>query len=852
MKKRFWKQYVRHLLLATTLLTASLWIVSCKDDYFYDEEEPGWLGASVYDYLKDNGNFSYYVRLIDDVGYTEVLAKTGSKTVFVADDAAFERFFQNNPWGVTGYNQLSLSQKKLILNFGMIDNAYLIETLANYYDGSLVTGAAVRRATAISVLDSISYENGPKLPETSYWQKYNGKGIYLLKDDSSWPMVHFLQKPLTKAGISDTDFELITGVSRSGKDAHIFNIKIVERDITCKNGYVHVLENVLVPPTNMAEHLREYPKTQIFSGLMERFSAPFYDSEQTINYKKLNPGFNDSLFTKDYFAVLGGAIYDPNLKVLSADMLLPYNPGWNSYRYQRSGVASTLQSDMAAIFAPTDEAMEAYFNEGAGIILKERFGSWENVPNDIVMLLLKRHMRESFIESVPSRFPKLNDSENSRIPIAVEDVESCYVGVNGVVYHTKEVYPPDDYVSVYGPVLFSEQAQVFKWAVLQNDFRLYLNSLVSRYSFFVPTDEFFTNYLEPVSYGKDKPGMLKFWMNKVTGNVNATVYAYNPVTNVVGDSVAVITNTNFLSNRLLDLLDAHIVVGDVETGDRYYFTKGGNAVKVQGNLESLKVQGAHDIKLGTNIDVVRLYPQFNGNTYFINKPIQTSMQSVYKVLSTTPEFSEFFGLLSGFPSSSSSVIFMKTTNYYGIDFNIKFFNTFNYTVYVPTNEVLQAAIEQGIIPSWDSRPGILGINDMPAGPAKDEAIKKLERFLRYHFQDRSVFISGKSVDEVYQTATIKNDDVETQFRTYKNKYYKLGITGDGNGLDLSTEIYGAAKVKTDNGLYNIMTRDYVFSANPTSFKEIDDSGTGTPFTSSEIRTSSTAVIHQIDNILRFE
>ena len=135
---------------------------------------------------------------------------------------------------------------------------------------------------------------------------------------------------------------------------------------------------------------------------------------------------------------------------------------------------------------------------------------------------------------------------------------------------------------------------------------------------------------------------------------------------------------------------------------------------------------------------------------------------------------------------------------------------------------------------------------------RSAAMEKLERFLRYHFQDNSLFVDGETYHRLYQTATIKQNEVETQFRTYKDKYYRLGITSDGNNIKLATENWGSANLIRNNGLYNILTRDYIFSGNPQAYKEIDGTGAGTDFSSSSIITSSTAVIHQIDNILRFE
>jgi hypothetical protein len=134
MNKGIWEHFRRHLFLELLLLVGLLWMVSCKDDYLYDDNEPEWLGSSIYDYLKSSENYTYYTRLIEEVeDYKEVLSKTGSKTLFVADDKAFEEFFKNNMWNVSSYDNLNLTQKKLILKFSMIDNAYLDRNLVELF-----------------------------------------------------------------------------------------------------------------------------------------------------------------------------------------------------------------------------------------------------------------------------------------------------------------------------------------------------------------------------------------------------------------------------------------------------------------------------------------------------------------------------------------------------------------------------------------------------------------------------------------------------------------------------------------------------------------------------------------------
>lgn len=856
-------------------LLLSIVFVSCQDDDLTRNEEPKWLGSSIYGYLKNEKNYTTYLKLVDEVGYADVLSKTGSKTVFVADDDAFNRFFEDNPWGVTSYESLSLAQKKLIMNFGMIDNAYLLSSLSNYnFGGSLVEGTAFRRASASSQFDTIPFLKGDKLPVSKYWDMYRSSGINLITDDFTNKFVlYFLDRPLRNADISNQDFSIITGKERTDGDVHLFDIPVISGDIICKNGYIHILEDVMIPPYNMGDYLQMDSETQIFSSLLERFSAPYYDGDINQEFKLVNPDFTDSIFVKGYFSP--DYIQYPDESLVPTDTRLLFSPGSNSY-------SSADQADMSTMLVPTDNAMSEYLDSGAGMILKERFGDWDGVPDHIVTKFLNRHMRTSFIESVPSRFDKLMDASNDPVPVSHSHIESSYLASNGLIYKTNEVYPPNDYISVYAPVLFGANTRIFDWVINKLDYTFYLNSMVSRYSFFVPTDEFFENYIDPITWGENRnvPAALKFKYDTERSEVRAVVHSYDPATEIVGDSIGSVRYSgsnneyyDFIVNRLWDLLESHLVVGDVESGSKYVLTNGGTLLKVEGNGTSMKLQGGGDIDRNVEINVTDVYQQANGNTYFIDAPIQGPLKSLYSVLKSTPEFSEFFTLLANFPERNKQVFFVRANGYFGVDFNIKFLNTYNYTVYVPTNQAIVDAINDGIILPWESSPKFPqvthGINDLltianddeanpddklAAQKEADKAIEQLALFLRYHFQDNSVLISGESAaPHIYQTATIKTDSIESHFGTYINKYYKLQVTVDNDKINIHTEADETASVKTDGGLYNIITRDYIFGRNSTSYKEADGTGSGThAYSSSIIETSSTAVIHQVDKVLMYK
>lgn len=844
---------VRVRLFITLTLVLSVFS-SCREDYFYDELLPEWLGSSIYEYLKDEGEYKTYIRLIDDLEYAEVLSLTGSKTLFVANDQAFAEFYKNNEWGVKKYEDFTLAQKKLIFNFSMINNAYLIETLSNYYDGNVYNeGTAMRRPTSLQAIDSIAFEQGDKLSNGKYFNSRREKGIYILKDNTVIPTAYFTQKFLNRRGITNADMDYITGAvfegksSRENGDVHIFNTKVIKRDIICKNGYVHVLEKVLVPPTNMAARIEANPNTRIFSKLLERFAAPYYNAEINAKYRELNPEFKDSIFTKMYFSQKGGVTVAPGSNNV-VSTLLPFNPGWNSYA---TGSASSLPGDMAAMFVPTDEAMNAYFNGGVGELLKSRFKTWDSVPDNIIIPLLKRHMRPSLIESVPSRFSKIVDDENYPVPVQKSHIVGSYTGVNGQIFYTNQVYPPVDYISVYSPVLLSANTQIMNWAIrissssvdgtLFEFYKLYLNSLVSRYSVFIPTDDYFEHYVDPIAYGQDVPAVLKFQYKPKTNSVVAYVHKYDKVNDVVEESpIDSITSSAFIKNRLWDILDSHIVVGEISSSKKYYVTKANDIIRVDGSGENMTVSGGRNINNGTSAKVTRIFEQANGRTYFINSSIQPALRSLYTTLSSNPEFSEFFDLLSNVPSDYVAQIFYPQ----GVDYAVKFFNAYRYTVYVPTNNAIRTAINTGRVKTWEE------INALPTGAARTAEIEKVVRFLRYHFQDNAVFF-GEAVNTQYQSATIKTDDKKTHWNTARNKYYKIGVVGTANSLELTTE---TNKKATVTALNNIIAKDYLFAKLPSTYKNVDGTGplSGSVFNTSLISTSSSVVVHQINNILTFE
>ena len=797
---------------------------------------PDWLGNSINQYLVDEGNYTNFVGLISDLDYEDVLSKTGSKTLFIADDDAFTRFYANNKWGVRSYQELTTAQKKLLLNGAMINNSYQTRTLSSTEGPK--EGDCMRRPTAISIYDSVPRILPSEMPDTKYWARYKtmDEGILCLKDMTPTPMIHFLEKQLTFNKITNSDYDFLFNheTVRQPGDASINGIAIADPNIKCLNGFVHKMEEVMVPLDNMAEIIRQKPTTSSYSKLLERYSAPYYNAGLTTNYNRIYSASVDSVYQKRYFSLRsqGGSpltVAPNNTPVVGT---LKFDPGWNGFytsTVSTTGNDVAMQENMAVMLVPTNSAMDRYFNQEGGKVLRNYYGSWENVPDNVIAKLINNNMMNSFISTIPSKFSTvLNDASNV-MGISTSDIDSVYLGCNGAVYLTNRVFSPTAFSSVSFPALINDNMNILYWAIEDLEYFAYLNSMESYFSFFIPTNKALLQYIDPVSFGQSTTKMFKFWYDRtaltLTDKVKASIWKYDVATGTATDSIGMATYA-MIRNRLQDVLDYHIVIGDIENGNTYYQTKGGGTIKVgnvAGGAGAMKVSGGYQIENNTNLTVSEIYDESaegNGKTYILeDSPLYTSRKSVFDIFNGHPEFKKFFDLMKGttyFEQIRDKLYACGSTN-------ISLFNTFHYTVYVPTNESIQELQDAGKLPTWEQ------IDALADGTAKDSLKSVVSMFIKYHIQDNALYIGAGTTTGNFETALINS---------VSQRFYKLNVKADNNGI-VVTDMAGNVRHVTDNPeLRNLMAREYQYNNTDVAKATL-------------IETSSYAVVHQIDKPLLF-
>ena len=904
---------VRKTCMGVCLAVACGGFMACTDDYDLDDEGnyPSWLGGSIYEALKSPGNlsstqgsvltgtFSNYLRLIDDLGYAETLSKTGSKTVFPANDEAFERFYANNSWGVRRYEDLTEAMKRQLLYASMLDNALLVEMLSNVSDGAtaVIQGQALKHTTGANVIDTITRLRGKAdMPVSNpYWEKYYDRGIYMVMDATRPMMVHFTEEQMTSNNIGtrgeNSDFEVITGTPYSDeeKSAYIFRNKIINADVTCKNGYIHQMEDVLVPPGNMAEVIRTNGESNLFSRMLDRFSAPYYDATTTKNYNDYAEANKlahiDSIFQKRYLSTRsqGGTLtLDPNNN--TAQYVLPFDPGWNNYN---NGTNDASNKDIAAMFVPTDEALTEYFLPGGGgEFLINAFGkkpnTKENLPENIdsiplqnVQQIIGNLMKSSFVGTVPSKFGRVMDEANDPMGLSLDVLNKNSSGAydvkianNGVIYMLNKVFAPPSLIAVSAPVTLSSNMRIMNEAVNDGKHRsslalclnyyAYLLAMSANYAFFIPTDDAFGRFwVDPSSLNDDQPRALKFYYQDKSPYVYCSAWKYDKATGTVGtaptDSIGRVSADQFRS-QFVDILNYHTVVlkGGEQLGtNKYYKTKHGGAIMFDGNTvkSGAQIEGTVPIS-----NITQVYNQANGTAYALDHVIQAPQKSVLSVLDNDPRFTEFMELCTDFDMDSimefasdklvevNTVTKKKRMEAYhtfaaknGLTDNVNYFNSYNYTVYAPDNEAMRKAYERGL-PKWSDIKKIFdqyneqldrekqgGRISEEVQAARDKALAMVEEinaFIRYHFQDNSVFADNVIEEGTYPTACSDTLGIRE----------KLIVSGEGGHLTLTDKRGQKVDIEatSTSKMVNQMARDYVLNTRTHT-----------------ISTSSFAVVHQI-------
>jgi hypothetical protein len=414
------------------------------------------------------------------------------------------------------------------------------------------------------------------------------------------------------------------------------------------------------------------------------------------------------------------------------------------------------------------------------------------------------------------------------------------------------------------------------------NFKPYLLSMDSKYGLLLPTNNALLTFIDPSTYGRSRTGedgvkveipeVIELTYDKTRKSIkatryNATVDEFGEITKGEVKSTSV---NGAVLNKLYDMMmDQMIIVipnksktveDYVRDGYHFFRTKGGSLIRATYQGNDLMFQGGWQIEHDQYIPAIHSYVKDNGKSYELEKMAPMGAQnSVYVTLQQHPEFKSFLTIME---NDYNNVLKEKLSNKYNpglqaiANKNLGLLDNYNYTVYVPTNESIQQLQEEGYLPTdaeldKGDNDAVLDSICIAEGwygekklSANDSAtVRKnvaaaittiMSNFVRYHVQDHSVAI-GMTPDVDDNGAEKLSNKYESMMRnTETGRFFPIGVDYDNSKMTVTDVIGNARKVKTEDGLYNLICREYWFE------------GTGD---NSRLFMASDVVVHQIDGVL---
>lgn len=888
-------------------------------------------GSTLYDNLQALGNYTTYLRLIDSFGGIQRAFKNeltdderkykgsiDTLTVFAPNDEAFARFFAHNAWtdqqgnAISSYEQLSDRQKLSLIyrsyvpgfvtanslqasdnikgnlrlyawgydrQFNLVPYKHTGGTDINTFSPDvnsgeidyakelnqhIVDGVWIGYGTVGDNTDgALAYRGGTMIWNEDYWQ-YNG----LSHDD------------LVFIGAADTE---------GSEHIKIGNAHIIQPNQRCKNGYLHLVDEVVVPQPNLMYTLAQARlggKCSLASSLAQRFNYLKYDPEYYIAL--LDPEYSGSFCNSDSAMTVRNSLLDR--------------------------VVTTAQTP--AIILPTDEALKAFLFASDnplwqfGINQYNYYAMLMSLPREVLQPFVKEWFRTSFTDVLPSRYSYMRSAKGHQLLAGVTSPEAYKLAVQQVIPAA------DGFIVVVDAVPNAEDlrneltfvklaGRVAGTALTAND-RYEYNPNAAPFStnyqremhnkpftMFVPTDEGLKKYglVDPMSMASNNRVSWRYWSltpQGISSNEDGQIavaakayrYSYKEVRNTEADRPLGVTtsspaneictkDTGFGPTKrqlLTDMLDQHIVLQDLDSMlnnlRHWYLSRSGMPIYMKEHTNTnIVVNGGMQIDLNEK-DVADKHDctlQFvgqnnTGTSVVIDRPMQPTTQNVYQRLQSNDAFSMFFdcayalngaydlkNLLFGNEASEALmgrkyIIFDESSGGYTRYGNantmlVNFFHNFNYTIFVPTNEGMQKAIAEGL-PTIESieqfvEESLDGNGQLPDDKREQAQARYLTllNFLKYHFCDKSYFLEPD----------LESGDTEQTTTACIDASNQQALTADinsGNGMLMVRDASNRYKaVKPD--LANIIARDAEFDDEPTRARYI--------------RSASNVVLHGIDN-----
>jgi uncharacterized surface protein with fasciclin (FAS1) repeats len=713
--------------LLVCFLSLLFFFTGCRDNELEEHYgRPDWLPSPVYQQLETKGNFKNFLACVDKAGYKQTLSGAGYFTVFAPNDAAFEVFLSEQK--LSGIDAIDGDMARKIVTYSLVYNSFEKSRLSDFQSnlGWMPLNAFKRRTSYYDGVYTTTTLDGQILKVTSS----NRNGGYLFGDNNNKYIPYFIDAYFSAKNLTAFDYNTFyPNVAFSG--FNVADAQVVTADIRAENGTVHEINKVILPLPSIEAHIANDAQYSVFKGLLDKYATFYLTHPEVTNRYRVVTGSNESVYVKFYTSSLAFSPNNENFLKVSD------NDG---------------QSDGWTMFAPTNEAVNKYFDE----VLLKHYKTMDRLPLPIINDFINAHLWQTTVW--PSKFASAFNflGEEARFDLTTNIGEKKVLS-NGVLYGTNKAQDADVFRSVYGQAYLNPDYSLMT-RFINRELKTTITSPFVKFTLFLVPDDIL------VQAGYDFNVPLNEW--RYNGTATLAIENWSRLINL---HIALTQN-----NELDNLSDE----GIIETYGGEFIKYKHNTVFAAGNLDADSTDVA--------INPLESKVVHNGIVHFADSLIRYPYGTPAKGIGfyirdhgdvANKPYQRFYDYLK-----NSSMFNGTTGDITGVSSGV--FHTF----FIPSNTAIQQAVADGKLPANIAPPAILD---------KEKVIN----FIRYHILPKFSIIGNGKEEGPFESA-YETDFGEVGVLTISNKPgIEFKIT-DANGRTANVVNGNASNVLGNRAVFH--------------------------------------------------
>jgi len=680
---------------ALLLITLSALLTDCRkkafDEYY---GRPDNLQPPIYQVLTAKGNFKSLLAVIDKSGYKDILTGSGSFTMFAPNDAAFQKFFADR--GITGPDQVDSGTAKQIVTFSLVYNAFLKVRLADYQSsaGWVPNISFRRRTTNYTGFYSDSSWNGTKYTAlASNRNNTSGTNYFVLGDNNNKYITYFLDNYLSAKHLTSADYNYFYP-NTPYKGFNVADATVVTPDIVAENGYIEETDKVLLPFPTVDQYLASNPQYSEFKKLFDKYMVQYILNSSASDRYKLLTGNTANVYIKSF---------NPGLA---------FSPNNENYLKAQDNDG---QSDGYTLFVPKNDVLLNYINT----VLLEKYSSLDQMPLQIIIDFINAHMWQTCVW--PSKFANTNNiqGEPARFDASADIVDKKILS-NGFFYGTSKVQQANVFSTVYGKP-YLDPGYLLMTRALDQNYRYTITIPTLKFTIFMMSDQ-----------------LLRSWGYDWNVTRNEWQYTAPGTTTVTTGGVPLANLQRILATHIVPTPNNEL---DNITGSGFIETINGEYIKYNAG----KIYSVGALDSGFTVNTTGTKTAINGRVYYTDNLLVYTSKTIgnaVKLLgsASTSDFNFFYQYLF------SSTNFTASTGTFNAGVPIGGY----YTLFIPNNAAIQAAVTAGLLPKMSTG----APNFAPTTIPEQDLVNN---FIKYHFINKNTVIPDGRKTGSFETIYRKNN-----------------------------------------------------------------------------------------------